>query len=93
MMVSVIRKKVINHLMCNLEIKIPAGDSKEDQDTIEKLEESLNKIRHFAEEGLIVANGDGYLVTPLGQLFLRNIAMPFDRYLSRESAATFSKTI
>lgn len=90
---DVIRKAFINHLMCNLEIKIPAGDSKEDRDTIEILRESLDKIRHFAEEGLIVANGDGYLITPLGQLFLRNIAMPFDRYLSRESAATFSKTI
>jgi oxygen-independent coproporphyrinogen-3 oxidase len=90
---DVIRKAFINHLMCNLEIKIPAIDNEEDHYTIEQLEHSLSQIKHFADEGLIVPVGDGYRITPLGQLFLRNIAMPFDRYLSKESAAAFSKTI
>jgi oxygen-independent coproporphyrinogen-3 oxidase len=90
---DVIRKAFINHLMCNLEIKIPSGEKGENLDTVEQLKNSLNQIIHFADEGLIVPDGDGYRITPLGQLFLRNIAMPFDRYLSGESAATFSKTI
>jgi oxygen-independent coproporphyrinogen-3 oxidase len=90
---DIIRKKFINHLMCNLEIKIPASDDGNDYKTIDKLKSSLGKIRRFEDEGLIEPDGESYVITPLGQLFLRNIAMPFDRYLSKESAAAFSKTI
>ena len=90
---DIIRKKFINNLMCNLEIRIPSGDIGGNVETIADLRSSLDKIRHFEDEGLIVPEGEGFAVTPLGQLFLRNIAMPFDRYLSKESAAEFSKTI
>lgn len=39
--------------------------------------------------------GDGFVVTPLGRLFNRNIAMPFDAYLPQLSGSkpTFSKTV
>ncbi len=90
---DIIRKKFINHLMCNLEIRIPSDDNGENARTIDNLKRSLDELRHFEDEGLIVPDVEGFTITPLGQLFLRNIAMPFDRYLSRESAAAFSKTI
>ncbi|UCC81121.1 MAG: oxygen-independent coproporphyrinogen III oxidase [Candidatus Zixiibacteriota bacterium] len=90
---DVIRKKFINNLMCNLEIRIPSGGKRGNSETVDDLRKSMNKIRHFEDEGLIVPDGEGFTITPLGQLFLRNIAMPFDRYLSKESAAAFSKTI
>ena len=79
--------------MCNLEIRIPSDDNGENARTIDNLKRSLDELRHFEDEGLIVPDVEGFTITPLGQLFLRNIAMPFDRYLSRESAAAFSKTI
>jgi hypothetical protein len=46
--------------MCNLEIKIPSGEKGENLDTVEQLKNSLNQIIHFADEGLIVPDGDGY---------------------------------
>jgi oxygen-independent coproporphyrinogen-3 oxidase len=90
---DIIRKKFINNLMCNLEIRIPSDNIVDNAETIANLRSSLDKIRHFEDEGLIIPDGEGFTITPLGQLFLRNIAMPFDRYLSKESAAAFSKTI
>jgi coproporphyrinogen III oxidase-like Fe-S oxidoreductase len=36
---------------------------------------------------------DGWQVTPLGQLFVRNLAMAFDRYLPEQEGVTFSRTV
>ncbi|UCE67624.1 MAG: oxygen-independent coproporphyrinogen III oxidase [Candidatus Zixiibacteriota bacterium] len=90
---DIIRKKFINHLMCNLKIRIPFDENGENAQTIGDLKRSLEKIGHFEDEGLMVPDAEGFAITPLGQLFLRNIAMPFDRYLSTESVAAFSKTV
>lgn len=90
---DIIRKHLINHLMCNLEIKIPRSDNTADAETIESITEALNGFGKLEDEGLLIRESDGYRITPLGQLFLRNLAMPFDRYLSAESAAAFSRTV
>ena len=90
---DVIRKRFINHLMCNLEIKIPEPKDQADLPTIDRLRAQMADLKSFEDEGLIVSVDTGYRVTPLGQLFLRNLAMPFDRYLSPESAASFSRTV
>jgi oxygen-independent coproporphyrinogen-3 oxidase len=47
----------------------------------------------YADEGLIETRDDGWVVTPLGRLFLRNLAMPFDRYLPEQDQVTFSRTV
>jgi oxygen-independent coproporphyrinogen-3 oxidase len=90
---DITRKHLINNLMCNLEINIPPQDKMNDQKTIDEIAGAIGEIKHYEDKGLIVSVGSGYKVTPLGQLFLRNLAMPFDRYLSRETMTTFSQTI
>ncbi|MEE9553969.1 MAG: oxygen-independent coproporphyrinogen III oxidase [candidate division Zixibacteria bacterium] len=89
---DIIRKEFINHLMCNLEIKIPK-DVDDNNNTIEAMKTALAKLKPYEDEGLIYPDGDSYRITPLGQLFLRNLAMPFDRYLTEKSAGEFSKTV
>ena len=89
---DIIRKAFINHLMCNLEIKIPDHVGNNDK-TIEAMKAAMASLKPFEEEGLIYPDGDNYKISPLGQLFLRNLAMPFDRYLTKESAAEFSRTV
>ena len=48
-------------------------------------------------DGLVLRRGDGSLqVTPLGRLFVRNVAMLFDAYLPeqrRSGRRIFSKTV
>ena len=90
---DIIRKAFINHLMCNLEIKIPDGFEDKDVNTIERIRSAMDELKPFEKDGLIYPDGGIYRITPLGQLFLRNLAMPFDRYLTKESAVTFSRTV
>lgn len=87
------RKELINHLMCNLEVDLrpPPGA---DQQLESALAAAAAALEPYAAEGLLTPQGTaGYRVTPLGQLFLRNLAMPFDRYLPRQGGATFSRTV
>jgi oxygen-independent coproporphyrinogen-3 oxidase len=88
-----VRKQLINHLMCNLEIEIPAEARAGGNGLLESLQEALESLRPFVAEGLIIERPRGFAVTPLGQLFLRNLAMPFDRYLAQQTGATFSRTV
>ena len=46
-------------------------------------------------DGFLRLTSDGLEVTPDGRLFVRNIAMHFDRYLRRKTSAApvFSRTI
>jgi oxygen-independent coproporphyrinogen-3 oxidase len=90
---DVIRKNFINHLMCNLEVKIPSAETDRDNVTIEKLNDAMSNLSIYENEGLIVPENGGYKITSLGQLFLRNIAMPFDRYLPEDSTTKFSRTV
>ncbi len=53
------------------------------------------KLNDLANDGLVELSESGFVVTPLGRLFSRNIAMPFDAYLPQLSGdkPTFSKTV
>ena len=90
------RKELINHLMCNLELDLsapPAWASDENPALGAELREAAKALAPFEAEGLIVPSERGYRVTPLGQLFVRNLAMPFDRYLPKQGSTTFSRTV
>ena len=45
--------------------------------------------------GFVILGSDTIEVTPLGQLFLRNVCMIFDRYLREKprTGPTFSRTV
>jgi len=48
----------------------------------------------LAADGLLLPHERGFDVTPLGRLFLRNLAMPFDACLARHAEKpAFSKTV
>jgi oxygen-independent coproporphyrinogen-3 oxidase len=87
-----LRKQIINQLMCNLEIDIPQA-AIHTNGLHDHLRSALDSLAPFAEEGLITARNGGYSITPLGQLFLRNLAMPFDGYLEAQAGTTFSRTV
>ncbi len=91
---DLMRKILINDLMCNLLIRVPPEASLMPKDLIDPLKETIESLWPFESEGLITASANGeYAVTDIGRLFLRNLAMPFDQYLPKQSTVNFSRTI
>jgi oxygen-independent coproporphyrinogen-3 oxidase len=76
-----LRRRVILHLMCNLELPwaltVPEFGAPVDQ----LLPEAMPQLPPLAEAGLITLDEDGLRATDLGRFFLRNVAMVFDAYL------------
>jgi len=85
-------KQIINHLMCNLEVNAPDSlyiDGEFDA----RMRKAMIEVASFEPLGLVERVNGGFHVTPLGQLFVRNLAMPFDRYLAGQQNIQFSKTV
>jgi len=55
---------------------------------------NLDWLAALQDDKLVETNPDGIKITETGRLFLRNIAMCFDRYLNASKAGqSFSKTV
>lgn len=93
-----LRRDVILALMCNGRVDIPIVASRHGVDFPERFARELAELRPMADDGLVLLEDDAIVVTPLGQVFLRNIALPFDAYTRRRretgegTARTFSRT-
>ena len=88
-----IRKHIINHLMCNLEIEFPEEVYKASNGLHASLLDALESLQPYESEGLVRPRIGGYSITSLGQLFVRNLAMPFDRYLPQQQSVVYSRTV
>lgn len=89
-----IRRWVIRRLMCDFYLDTSAllkefGVGYEEYFAAE--EEALGE---FYAEGFVARDGDNLQVLPLGQVFIRNVAMVFDAYLKKpEGHRQFSRTV
>ena len=55
---------------------------------------ALERLQPCAEDGLVELSTDAVRATPLGRVFLRNLAMPFDAYLDATAdKPVFSRTL
>jgi len=86
-------KQIINHLMCNLEIEVPESAPKFEREFLNRITNALQQVAGFEQLGLVSKSAQGFHITRLGQLFVRNLAMPFDRYLNDQTGVTFSRTV
>lgn len=79
------RRAIIESLMCNFWVDL--GDS-------HRFEEELHALQPLERDGLVRVTGSQIEVLPLGQIFVRNVAMVFDAYLRREPAKIkYSRTV
>lgn len=91
---DLIRKDAIMQIMCRMGL---SGDEMEEKwgivfDTY--FGDALKKLVNLERDGLVNINNKKISITEKGRLFLRNIAMCFDRYLNQEKAdRKFSKTV
>jgi len=76
-----LRADLIQQLMCQGEIQIARLERRYDIDFERYFERALERLQPLIDDGLVRHDRARIVVTPRGQLLLRNIAMCFDRYL------------
>lgn len=83
------RRQVITDLMCNFWVDLGS-------DGLSYFAAELEELRKLETEGLLRIDGGEVLLTSLGRVFVRNVAMVFDAYLRAASGAgqrTFSMAV
>src|SRR5215469_14903818 len=91
-----LRRAVIGRLLCHT---VVYKDEIEREFAItfdEYFAPELARLEQFRDEGLVLLDRDEIRVAPLGRIFIRNLAMTFDRYLHEQQMdqrPLFSKTL
>jgi oxygen-independent coproporphyrinogen-3 oxidase len=93
---DVIRRAVIGRLLCHT--VIPKHEIERDFSISfdEYFEPELAQLEQSRAEGLVTLDSNEIRVTALGRIFIRNVAMIFDRYLREQQMdqkPLFSKTL
>lgn len=89
-----IRRWVIRQLMCNFYLDIRALESRYGVSYEEYFAHEERDLQPFYAEGFLERQEGNLVVLPLGQVFIRNIAMVFDAYLKKpEHFSAFSRTV
>lgn len=90
---DLLRREIIMDLMCSAALNIPEIEEKYQIDFAEYFQDELSRIQNFADVGLVAVGSSEVSVTSKGRMFVRAFSMVFDQYLSRQSAAKYSKLI
>ncbi len=70
---NLMNREIIESLMCNGEVLLPAIDSEVQQ-----------KLQEFEEEGLILLHGNHLSIQTQGKKYVRNICSVFDEYYTQQ---------
>jgi len=87
-----VRRWTIMRLMCDLELDYASLSKSLEVDFQSYFAPELASMSDLESDGLLERSAGKLSVTQTGRLFIRNIAMRFDRYLPKENRK-FSKTI
>jgi oxygen-independent coproporphyrinogen III oxidase len=93
---DVIRRDVIESLMCNFHLDVRAIEAAHHIDFSDYFEPSLAALdRGPVAHGFVRRSAEAIEVTPEGRLFVRNVCMAFDAYLQRhdDEQPRFSRTV
>ncbi|WP_322053628.1 oxygen-independent coproporphyrinogen III oxidase [Paraburkholderia bannensis] len=88
-----LRRDIITELMCNLELRFDEFEAAYGVRFAATFAPELERLNAFEADGLIARSANRLDVLPAGRMFVRNIAMVFDRYLGMQQAERFSRTI
>jgi oxygen-independent coproporphyrinogen-3 oxidase len=88
-----LRKWVIHTLMCDFELNKTQFLQRFGVSFADYSKPLKNPLDQLEAEGLILNLPDHLVVTPLGELFVRTIALTFDAYLKQERENQFSKAV
>ncbi|MGH9704714.1 MAG: oxygen-independent coproporphyrinogen III oxidase, partial [Candidatus Acidiferrales bacterium] len=91
-----IRRSVINRLLCHTVIRKEEVEREFQISFDSYFAQELAELEPCLADGLATRTAEEIQVTSLGRIFIRNVAMPFDRYLREQkmdSRPLFSKTL
>ena len=89
-----IRRTVIGNLLCHGVVVKKEVESAFRISFDSYFADALERLAPCAEDGLVELKREEIRATPLGRVFLRNLAMPFDAYLAATpEKPVFSKTL
>jgi oxygen-independent coproporphyrinogen-3 oxidase len=93
---DVLRRAVIGRLLCHTVIPKHEVEQQFGISFDEYFAPELQRLEEARDEGLVALDSAEIRVTPLGRIFIRNVAMTFDRYLREQQMdkrPLFSKTL
>ena len=90
---DVLRREVINQLMCNNSLDIEQLEKRWRIDFKSYFKTSLEGLQQMADDDLLKISDTKLSITATGRLLARSICMQFDRYLQEQSNKRFSKVI
>lgn len=92
-----IRRSIIHELMCNFRIDVASVEQRYEIAFGEYFREEIGRLQAHAREGLVDIAPERIEATPTGELFVRNLAMCFDRYWREKHEVggrpVFSRTV
>lgn len=89
-----LRREVIGNLLCHGVVVIAEIESAFGIDFREYFADALHRLAGCESDGLVEISDTEVRATPLGRVFLRNLAMAFDAYLAESGERpVFSKTL
>jgi oxygen-independent coproporphyrinogen-3 oxidase len=84
---DLLRGDLIRRIMCEFRLHIPAIEAAHDLSFAEAFPDELADLRRLEDDGLVSMSADTVELTPLGRLFVRNVAVVFDAHRRRAPAA------
>ncbi|HMB97883.1 MAG TPA: oxygen-independent coproporphyrinogen III oxidase [Balneolaceae bacterium] len=88
-----IRKDVIMKIMCQPVVDFAKLSKLWQIDSKEYFKSEFDRLLQLEDDGLVLTSGNTLIITERGRLFLRNIAMIFDAYLSDSIRIRYSQTV
>jgi len=90
---DMIRRQTIMQIMCNLGVDYAAMSQRLGVEFTQYFSTALASLDDLEADGLLQRTSAGLVVTELGRLFIRNLAMRFDAYLPTQTERRHSMTI
>lgn len=88
-----IRREVIMRLMCDMKLDFRSMSARLGFDFENRFQRELGAVGALEADGLVRRLADGFDLTDLGRLLIRNVAMCFDGYLASNAEGVYSRTI
>ena len=92
-----VRREVVQGLLCNLRVDVAEIERRFGISFADYFAEDLERLSRHAANGFVEIGEREIVATPLGELFVRNLAMCFDLYWRQKHEGsdrrTFSRTV
>lgn len=91
---DLLRRSVITRIMCDFELNFKDVEKEHGIDFREYFAPELSELQPMAKDNLLSISESGIMISDLGRILIRNIAMVFDIYLRKPGKEMrFSKTV